>query len=88
MKTFELEGLRGAANAISSGDRDLEATMARLQQRLADLKRRLDERIAVGEKANKFDKLAGQVNKEITNMEYRLQQQVRETMSMQLVEQV
>ena len=80
LKTFELEGLRGALKTIadqcSNGDtRDVEQMMNQLSNKLSSLKSSLGIRISISEKCDKFYKLYGQLDNEMRHVEGQFERQ-------------
>ena len=79
LKIFELEGLRGALKTISGQSsneevQEVEQIMYQLSNKLASLKSLLEVRIFIAEKCNKFYKLFGQLDKEMSLVEQQLEQ--------------
>ena len=77
MKSYELEGLRGALKTVAGqcstdGSRQVEMQMQNLQQKLTQLKQRLDKRIAISDAYVKFHKLCVQVDNEMNVLEHQL----------------
>ena len=77
MKSYELEGLRGALQTISrqcstDGSRQVEQQMTRLHEKLAELGRLLDKRVSVAEVYVRFHKMYIQVDKEMDVLLYQV----------------
>ena len=86
MKSYELEGLRGALQTISrqcssDGSRKVEEQMTALQEKLGDLGRFLAKRVAVAEVYVKFHKMYIQVDKEMDVLLYQVSRKKRAIIS-------
>ncbi len=77
MKTFELEGLRGALKAVSEQcsneeTKKIEARMDETARELKELTGRISSRIALVEKLLKLERLIAQIDKEMDSVERQL----------------
>ncbi len=77
MKTFELEGLRNAINAVTAergGDstRVIEAKINACNERLTRLMRQITQRMSTAEQLTKFQRLQEQLEKEMSEFEMQL----------------
>ena len=79
LKMFELEGLKGALKTVAGQSsnaevREVEQMMQQLSNKLVSLKSVLEVRISIAEKCNKFYKLFGQLDKEMSLVEQQFEQ--------------